>query len=155
MEFYGFFTNSKKFRTSPRIRIVQIFSVRTDGGSAAAGPKKYNRLTPSVFTFIPHFVTLFNDLKENDRVLRKEHKEKIISTNKVHATDTGSAEVQIALLSERISQLTRHMTSAKKDFHSRAGLMKLVGQRKRLLAYLKKEDSGRYERLIQKLGLRK
>jgi small subunit ribosomal protein S15 len=104
---------------------------------------------------MPHFVTLFNDLKENDRVLRKEHKEKITSTNKVHATDTGSAEVQIALLSERINQLTRHMTSAKKDFHSRAGLMKLVGQRKRLLAYLKKEDSGRYERLIQKLGLRK
>ncbi len=108
-----------------------------------------------MFTFEPYFAILFNDLKENERVLRKEQKEKIISTNKVHAADTGSAEVQIALLSERITELTRHMTSAKKDFHSRTGLMKLVGQRKRLLAYIKKEDSSRYEKLIQKLGLRK
>jgi small subunit ribosomal protein S15 len=117
--------------------------------------RSFYRQTPSLFTFSPHFAILFNDLKENDRVLRKEQKEKIISTNKVHAADTGSAEVQIALLSERINLLTKHMTLAKKDYHSRTGLMKLVGQRKRLLAYMKKEDSGRYEKLIQRLGLRK
>jgi small subunit ribosomal protein S15 len=88
-------------------------------------------------------------------VLTKQQKEKTIGENKVHATDTGSAEVQIALLSERIGHLSSHMTASKNDHHSRTGLMKLVGQRKRLLAYLKKEDSSRYEKLIQKLGLRK
>ena len=88
-------------------------------------------------------------------MLTKQQKENTIGANKVHATDTGSAEVQIALLSERIGQLSRHMTASKSDHHSRTGLMKLVGQRKRLLAYLKKEDSARYEKLIQKLGLRK
>jgi small subunit ribosomal protein S15 len=88
-------------------------------------------------------------------VLTKQQKEKIVGENKVHAKDTGSAEVQIAMLSERITQLSRHMTAMKSDHHSRTGLMKLVGQRKRLLAYLKKEDSSRYEKLIQKLGLRK
>ncbi len=88
-------------------------------------------------------------------MLTKQQKEKVVGENKVHAGDTGSAEVQIALLSERIGQLSRHMTAAKNDHHSRTGLMKLVGQRKRLLTYLKKEDSARYEKLIQKLGLRK
>lgn len=88
-------------------------------------------------------------------MLTKDKKDKLITENKVHPTDTGSAEVQIALLSERIIQLSRHMTAFKTDHHSPMGMMKLVGQRKRLLAYLKKEDSGRYERLIQRLGLRK
>lgn len=88
-------------------------------------------------------------------MLTKDKKDKLITENKVHPTDTGSAEVQIALLSERISQLSRHMTAFKTDHHSNMGMMKLVGQRKRHLAYLKKEDSGRYEKLIQKLGLRK
>lgn len=88
-------------------------------------------------------------------MLTKQQKVKLVAENRAHATDTGSAEVQIALLSERVAQLSRHLGSAKKDFHSSTGLMKLVGQRKRLLAYLKKEDSARYEKLIQKLGLRK
>lgn len=88
-------------------------------------------------------------------MLRKEQKERVISTNRLQSGDTGSAEVQIALLSERINMLTTHLAAARKDFHSRTGLMKLVGQRKRLLAYLKKKDSGRYDKLIQKLGLRK
>jgi small subunit ribosomal protein S15 len=88
-------------------------------------------------------------------VLTKEQKEKIMTANQAHPKDTGSAEVQIALLSERINQLTTHLASAKKDFGSRTGLMRLVGQRKRLLAYVKQEDRGRYEKLIQKLGLRK
>ena len=88
-------------------------------------------------------------------MLTKEEKTKIIGENRVHPADTGSPEVQIALISERINSLMKHFTSSKKDHHSRTGLMKLVGQRKRLLAYLKKEDQNRYEKLIQKLNLRK
>jgi len=88
-------------------------------------------------------------------MLTKEHKDKTINENRAHPKDTGSAEVQIALLSARLNQLSHHMTSAKKDHHSRTGLMRLVSQRKRLLAYLKKTDTSRYEKLIQKLGLRK
>lgn len=88
-------------------------------------------------------------------MLTKEIKMKIVGDNRVHATDTGSAEVQVALLSERIRTLTSHVTGYKKDNSSKTGLMKLVGQRKRLLAYVKKEDLSRYEKLIQKLKLRK
>jgi small subunit ribosomal protein S15 len=88
-------------------------------------------------------------------VLSKEHKTKTIEDNRLNPEDTGSPEVQIALLSERINFLTNHLITHKKDFTSQVGLMKLVGQRKRLLAYLKKEDATRYEKLIQKLNLRK
>jgi small subunit ribosomal protein S15 len=88
-------------------------------------------------------------------VLTKEKKTKIVTDNRVNPTDTGSAEVQVALLSERINTLTKHMGAFKKDHNSRTGLMKIVSQRKRLLIYLKREDSARYEKLIQKLGLRK
>jgi small subunit ribosomal protein S15 len=88
-------------------------------------------------------------------VLTKERKEKLVAAYRRSPNDTGSTEVQVAFLSERINALTKHLGSAKKDHSSRTGLMKLVGQRKRLLAYLKREDSARYETLIQKLGLRK
>ncbi len=88
-------------------------------------------------------------------MLTKEKKTSIIGAHKRGAEDTGSAEVQVALLSERINQLSRHLGEFKKDQSSRAGLMKLVGQRKRFLTYVKKEDVQRYEQLIQKLGLRK
>ena len=88
-------------------------------------------------------------------MLSKELKTKTIEENRVNSADSGSPEVQIALLSERIKLLSSHLGSHKKDFTSRVGLMKLVGQRKRLLAYLRKEDQSRYEKLIQKLSLRK
>jgi len=88
-------------------------------------------------------------------VLSKETKSQIIGDNRVKAEDTGSPEVQIALLSERISLLTNHLTNHRKDFTSRVGLMRLVGKRKRLLTYLKREDPARYEQLIKKLNLRK
>jgi len=88
-------------------------------------------------------------------VLSKEHKTKIMESHRHKPEDTGSPEVQIALLSERIRLLTEHLITHKKDFTSRVGLMKLVGKRKRLLAYLKREDAARYEKLIQKLNLRK
>lgn len=88
-------------------------------------------------------------------MLTKEEKTKIIESHRHKPEDTGSPEVQIALLSERINSLTEHFVAHKKDFTSRVGLMKLVGRRKRLLAYLKREDPARYESLIQKLNLRK
>ncbi len=88
-------------------------------------------------------------------MLSKEDKGKVIKDNAVHTGDTGSPEVQVALLTNRINDLTNHFTAHKKDFHSRRGLMKMVGQRKRLLGYLKKKDVERYEKLIKKLKLRK
>jgi small subunit ribosomal protein S15 len=88
-------------------------------------------------------------------VLSKEEKTRIVKDNQAHPTDSGSPEIQVALITERINLLVKHFADHKKDFHSRAGLMKLVGQRKRLLEYIKKNDFARYEKLIQKLGLRK
>lgn len=87
--------------------------------------------------------------------LSKEEKTKIISEYKLGDNDTGSPEVQIALLTYRINALTEHFKIYKKDFNSRRGLLKLVGQRRRLLNYLQKKDRERYLRLIQKLGIRK
>lgn len=88
-------------------------------------------------------------------VLVKEKKTKIIDTFKVHARDTGSAEVQIAILTERINQLGEHFKEHKRDFHSRRGLLSLVGRRRRFLNYLKKKDIKKYEEVLEKLSLRK
>ncbi len=88
-------------------------------------------------------------------MLTKESKGNIIGEHKVHAKDTGSPEVQVALITTRINYLTKHFESHKQDHHSKQGLMKLVGQRKRLLEYLKNQDQKRYEKLIKKLALRK
>ncbi len=85
----------------------------------------------------------------------REKKTEIITNFKTKEADTGSTEVQVALLTERITQLTTHMAANRKDFHTQRGLLKLVGQRRRLLAYLSREDIGRYNQLIKKLGLRK
>lgn len=87
--------------------------------------------------------------------LRKEEKQKIIEEFKVHENDTGSSEVQLAILTQEINHLTEHLKAHKKDFHSRRGLLKKVGRRRRLLEYLKTRDSERYKKLIKKLGLRK
>ncbi len=84
-----------------------------------------------------------------------EAKQKIIDEYKTHEGDTGSPEVQVALLTERITYLTDHFKSHKKDYHSRTGLLKLVGQRRKLLNYLKGKDIQRYRDLIARLGLRK
>jgi small subunit ribosomal protein S15 len=88
-------------------------------------------------------------------VLSKEVKTKIVKDNQAHGKDSGSPEIQIALITERINVLIKHFATHKQDHSSRSGLMKLVGQRKRLLEYIKKKDVSRYEKLIQKLGLRK
>ncbi|MBA7557877.1 30S ribosomal protein S15 [subsurface metagenome] len=85
----------------------------------------------------------------------KGEKTDIINKFELHEGDTGSTEVQVALLTERINQLTGHMAANRHDYNSQRGLLKLVGQRRRLLAYLSKQDVGRYHSLITRLGLRK
>ena len=85
----------------------------------------------------------------------KGKKTDIIGEFKLHEGDTGSTEVQVALLTERINQLTKHMVDNRHDYHTQRGLLKLVGQRRRLLAYLSREDADRYRKLIARLGLRK
>jgi small subunit ribosomal protein S15 len=88
-------------------------------------------------------------------VLDKEEKAKIINDFKIKSKDSGSPEVQIALITHRIEQLTQHFSAHKKDFHSKQGLLKLVGQRKDLLSYLKNKDINRYNKIIKKLNIRK
>jgi small subunit ribosomal protein S15 len=88
-------------------------------------------------------------------VLTNERKVELIGTYRTHDSDTGSPEVQVALLSERINYLTEHFKTHVKDHHSRRGLLKLVGQRRRLLDYLKRKDADRYTELIRRLGIRK
>jgi small subunit ribosomal protein S15 len=85
----------------------------------------------------------------------KAQKTEVVSGYRIHATDTGSPEVQAALLSERISYLTEHFKSHPKDHHSRRGLLQLVGQRRRLIEYLKGKDLERYRGLVGRLGIRK
>jgi len=87
--------------------------------------------------------------------LQAERKNEIITEFRAHETDTGSPEVQIALLTERIRQLTDHLRSNRQDHHSRRGLLQMVGKRRRLLAYLSKNDVARYRETISRLGLRK
>jgi small subunit ribosomal protein S15 len=88
-------------------------------------------------------------------VLTSKDKQKIIEKFKIHERDTGSSKVQIALLTKRINDLTEHFKAHPKDHHSRRGLLKMVGQRRRFLSYLKKKDPAQYTVLIQELGLRK
>jgi small subunit ribosomal protein S15 len=87
--------------------------------------------------------------------LLAEKKHDLIDTHKVHAKDTGSPEVQVAMLTERINQLTEHLRTHTKDFHSRRGLLMMVGKRRRLLQYISRESQERYRALIEKLGLRR
>ncbi len=87
--------------------------------------------------------------------LTQERKQELINEYKVHETDTGSPEVQIAVLTEKINYLNEHLRTHKKDHHSRRGLLKMVGQRRHLLNYLKNKDVQRYRELITKLGLRR
>lgn len=87
--------------------------------------------------------------------ITQERKQQLIETYKTHEADTGSPEVQIAILTENITNLTQHLREHKKDHHSRRGLLKMVGQRRKLLAYVKNKDVKRYSVLIEKLGLRR
>lgn len=87
-------------------------------------------------------------------MIGKEKKQQLVEEFKVHEADTGSTEVQVAILTTRIRELTEHMKLHKKDFHSRRGLLIMVGKRRKLLQYLKRRDFARYQDLIQRLGLR-
>ncbi|OPX03764.1 30S ribosomal protein S15 [Geobacillus proteiniphilus] len=87
--------------------------------------------------------------------LSQERKREIIEQFKIHENDTGSPEVQVAILTEQINNLNEHLRIHKKDHHSRRGLLKMVGKRRNLLAYLRKKDVARYRELIEKLGLRR
>ena len=87
--------------------------------------------------------------------ISKERKAEIVSETRLHETDTGSPEIQITLLTERINDLTGHMKNHKKDFHTRHGLLKMVGRRRRLLDYLKRNDIQSYRQIIAQLGIRR
>lgn len=86
--------------------------------------------------------------------LLQDRKQELISEYQIHETDTGSADVQVAMLTERINRLSEHLRGNKKDHASRRGLLKMIGQRKRLLAYIQKHDQNRYRALITRLGIR-
>ncbi|MGQ9871166.1 30S ribosomal protein S15 [Leptodesmis sp.] len=86
--------------------------------------------------------------------LLQQRKQELISEYQIHETDTGSADVQVAMLTERINRLSEHLKGNKKDHSSRLGLLKMIGQRKRLLAYIQKQDRDRYKALIGRLGIR-
>ncbi|HET9411299.1 MAG TPA: 30S ribosomal protein S15 [Candidatus Saccharimonadales bacterium] len=88
-------------------------------------------------------------------MITKETKAKVIADVKLHPTDVGSVQAQVAIISQRIADITVHLKANKQDIHGRRGLLKLVGQRKRLLKYLQEKDFGAYKSLITKLGLRK
>lgn len=87
--------------------------------------------------------------------LEKDEKQAIIDKHRTHETDTGSPEVQIAILTERINELSRHLQTHKKDHHSRRGLYKMIGKRRGLLNYLQRKDVDRYRKLVETLGLRR
>lgn len=86
--------------------------------------------------------------------LTQQRKQELISDYQVHETDTGSSDVQIAMLTERINRLSEHLRANQKDYSSRRGLLRLIGERKRLLAYIQKEDREKYQALIRRLGIR-
>ena len=88
-------------------------------------------------------------------MLKKDQKQQIIQDFKLHESDTGSPEVQVAILTKRINELTEHLRFHKKDHHSRRGLLKMVGQRRRLLNYLRDNDISRYRAVVERLGLRR
>ena len=87
-------------------------------------------------------------------MIQKEKKQAVMTEYRTHESDTGSPEVQVAVLTERVRELTEHLKIHKKDFHSRRGLLKMVGRRRKLLRYLREKDFNRYRSLIERLGLR-
>lgn len=104
----------------------------------------------------PDTSTVANKFKKGEsKMILKEKKTEVITNNRLHDTDTGSPEVQIAILTQRISELTEHLKVHHKDNHSRRGLLKMVGKRRSLLNYLQKKDIERYRAIVANLGLRK
>jgi small subunit ribosomal protein S15 len=127
---------------------------------AAAAAKWRNPASPDTMLARPQPVCYFCNspfrIRQEDHLpLTREHKNQIVGAYQTHSTDTGSPEVQIALLSEKINYLTGHFKVHAKDHHSRRGLLKMVGKRRRLLDYLKSKDVARYRAVIERLGIRK
>lgn len=87
--------------------------------------------------------------------IQKKDKQKLIKSNQIHSTDTGSPEVQVAILTERITQLSDHLKAHKKDNHSRRGLLQMVNKRRRLLAFIKRKDEERYNKILERLEIGK
>jgi small subunit ribosomal protein S15 len=108
-----------------------------------------------MLVYTPNILSEQQELKGGDLMGIENNKSQIITDYRIHEKDTGSAEVQIAILSERIGYLTEHFRIHKKDHHSRRGLLKLVGRRRKLLDYLKNTNRERYENIIGRLGIRK
>ncbi len=108
------------------------------------------RISPSDYFDVRKYIK-----KGEKAMILKEKKTEVITNNRLHDTDTGSPEVQIAILTQRISELTEHLKVHHKDNHSRRGLLKMVGKRRNLLNYLQKKDIERYRAIVAKLGLRK
>jgi small subunit ribosomal protein S15 len=126
-----------------------------DGPNNNGGLVRRRSIAPSVVRPNTRIRSLARSWRRNTVAFTKDRKTDIIGNYKTHEGDTGSPEVQVALLSERISYLTEHFKTHAKDHHSRRGLLKLVGQRRRLLDYLKRKDTDRYAELIRRLGIRK
>ncbi len=106
--------------------------------------------------YLPYADAEENIIRKRYKImLRKDEKTAVIEANRTHETDTGSPEVQIAILTKRIGDLTEHLKVHKKDNHSRRGMYKMIGKRRNLLNYLKKNDIERYRTVIEKLGIRK
>ena len=104
---------------------------------------------------LPGHSLIFTINKTEVKIMTKDQKSAIIAANRLSEKDTGSPEVQIAILTERINNLTEHLKKNPKDFHSQRGLQQMVGHRKNLLNYLTKKDINRYREIVKKLGLRK
>jgi small subunit ribosomal protein S15 len=143
-----------------RLTVTRRQSVEQAGRDASAGARLAHaicRIRAGLITFAGHRwkTSRITPCSEERVPLAREEKQEIITGFATKEGDTGSPEVQIALLTERIKELTGHLRSFPKDNHSRRGLLKLVGQRRRLLAYLMKKDSARYRVVIGRLGLRR
>lgn len=141
------------WRGSPRSLAAQKTPARDD----KTEPVPKNTPTGSVCPACGILIFVTNEKRQecNRLVLARQQKQSVVDTYRTHPTDTGSPEVQIALLSERIGQLTEHFKAHQKDHGSRRGLLMMVSRRRRLLDYLKKYDSDRYKTVITKLGIRK
>jgi small subunit ribosomal protein S15 len=127
----------------------------TDSALGAGKPEPFPCFT-SPYEYVRNFSTKKEREKKAENMgIAQQQKEGVIEQFRLHQTDTGSPEVQVALLSQRIEHLTQHFKIHVKDHHSRRGLLQLVGQRRRLLDYLKQSDFERYQGLIQRLGIRK
>jgi small subunit ribosomal protein S15 len=165
-------TENKKSFTADLMPMSGIMRGSSLAGEGACGPQRIWGTQPraavlhehrAALQFSPPRVSLFKSLTGRDldigvdqnSVLARERKADVINRFRTHQSDTGSPEVQIAILSERIGELTEHFKSHKKDHASRRGLLMMVSKRRRLLDYLKTYDTERYKDVIQKLGIRK